>query len=394
MRNKGHIPRLLFAVVVLLAILSLAQCGSTVSAGRDPDLKRGPYVQLGRTDSILIIWQTVAPSIGGVEYGLTTQLGKVLKESEVGTTHALSISGLEAKTTYSYRITAYDHPLIQPLTFHTNHGPSDTGFTFLAFGDSGSGSDAQLKVASLINSSGAELAIHTGDVVYEKGEEENYDSRFFLPYASFLASHVLYPSLGNHDLVTDNGAPYLNNFFLPANNPGQTERYYSFDYGNAHFVALDTNQAFDPTSAQYQWLEQDLAATQQFWKFVFFHQPPYSASSFSSPGVRQHLVPLFERFGVDIVFAGHTHAYERTFPLKGGQSVDTAQEPNYDDVSAPIYVVTGGGGGPLHEVGTGPLYARNVSAYHFTQVQIEDSRLTVRAIKVDGTIFDQFSLRK
>jgi predicted phosphodiesterase len=395
---------------VFVIILSAGCDSSAVSFNPlrlTPDLKRGPYVQLGGTESILVVWQTISDTQGAVEFGLTESLGTRIASSELGTRHSVSLIGLQPNTVYFYRVLDGDIPISQTVTFHTNHEPNDANFSFLVMGDSGSGTADMFNVADLVNASGASFGLHTGDVIYPNGEERFYDSNYFYPYARFLATNVMYMSLGNHDLATTGGFPYLNNFHLPANNSHSTERYYSFDYGQAHFVALDSNQKTSPGSAQYTWLEQDLAMSAQPWKFVFFHHPPYTAG-FSIKGgtrhdlanlsVRRNLAPLFEGFGVDIVFSGHTHSYERTFPILQNQIIDQGQDPDYVNPSGPIYVVTGGGGAPLigpdsnvlNGLDSSPLNARTVIAYHIVEISLSDDELIGRAISPQGGTIDEF----
>ncbi len=390
-------------ILILVAVILVTGCSSSTTPFNplrvDPDLKRGPYVQLGGTESILVVWQTMPVTQGAVEFGLTESLGTRITSGEFGTTHSLSLTGLQSNTYYYYRVLDGDRPLSRIVRFHTNHESSDTNFSFLVLGDSGNGSAEMFAVANLINASGASFGLHTGDVIYPHGEEQFYDSSFFWPYAPFLATNVMYTSLGNHDTNTDNGAPYLNNFHLPANNRHGTERYYSFDYGHAHFVALDTNLPTAPGSAQRSWLEQDPALSTKPWKFVFFHHPPYSAGFLTMDGerfelahmlVRRNLVPLFEFFGVDIVFSGHAHSYERTFPILQNQAVDQGQEPDYVNPSGPIYVVTGGGGGGLSGLDSSSFNVRAVAAHHIVEISLSDDEMIGRAIRPSGLVIDEF----
>jgi len=160
---------------------------------------------------------------------------------------------------------------------------------------------------------------------------------------------------------------------------------------------VDSNQPLDPAGAIYQWLEADLAASTAPWKFVCHHHAPYSSdvddygdtsrekSVLGDLKVRQ-LVPLYERYGVDIVFYGHIHDYERTLPLRAGK---------YDPTGV-VYVQTGGAGGGLEN------YAPNRSAFtakvlrehHFCNVVIAGNRLAFQAIDIKGRVFDQFEIKK
>ena len=145
------------------------------------------------------------------------------------------------------------------------------------------------------------------------------------------------PILGNHDLNNVGAANWASSveikmFLLPRNAPaGSEERYYSFDDGDAHFTVLDSNP---PRSAptQTNWLANDLATTTRKWKFVFFHHTSYScatgiASLGSDTNIRNTWGPIFEHYGVDIVFDGHDHIYERShvvddFSVGGGAGSD------------------------------------------------------------------------
>ncbi len=390
-------------ILVLSTVILLIGCGSSRSPVNplaiDLNLKRGPYLQLGATDSIVVDWQTFSATEGALEFGRTESLGTRIETVESSTRHSVSLAGLEPNTYYYYQVYDGNQAVSDLLRFHTNHGPGDTEFSFLVVGDSGTGAAAMYDVANLIRASSVSLGLHTGDLVYPNGEDELYDSRFFYPYAPFLASNVMYPSLGNHDLLTDDGAPYFNNFALPGNESSGTKRYYSFDYAHAHFVALDTNSTLAIGSAQRMWLEQDLAMTTKPWKFVFFHHPPYSAgfqsngtgrSLLQDPRVRRNLAPLFELYGVDIVFSGHAHSYERTFPISQDRAADETQEPIYTDPSGPIYIVTGGGGGFLTELDASSLNAQAISAAHIVEITLSGNELTGRAITPPGDVIDEF----
>ena len=403
----------------LIAIILFSGCSPSDAPFNplrvDPDLKRGPYVQAGDTETMLVIWQTFPVTGGAVEFGLTDALGMRIEAGDFGTTHSLLLRGLQPNTYYYYRVLDGDRPLSEIARFHTNHAPNDTDFSFLVLGDSGFGSRHMFYVAELVNASAASFGLHTGDVVYRAGEEQFYDARFFYPFAQFLATNVMYPSLGNHDLLTDDGAAYLRNFYLPENNMEGTERYYSFDYGHAHFVALDTNQSSGPGSAQRTWLEQDLATSTKPWKFVFFHHPPYSAGIsiegdqrlvLENSRIRRDFVPLFEAFGVNIVFSGHSHSYERTFPILQNQAFDQEQEPDYVNPSGPVYIVTGGGGGPLTALEPRSLNARAIAAYHFVEISLSNKELIGRAVGLQsptggptpylrpGVVIDEFRIEQ
>jgi len=344
--------------------------------------KVSPYVQNVTRNSASVLWNTTKPSDTSVSYGITSDLGNTVSDQS-GRKHEVRLSGLKADTLYYYQVQDKG-PLDDVHTFRTAPDAEAT-IRFAALGDSGDASDGQYQMATIIAKSLPQLVLHLGDVVYKTGAERQYDSRFYLPYKGLLSSIPFYPSLGNHDVRTDDGQPYLNAFDLPTNNPQQTERYYSFDYGPVHFVALDSElYAGDhslSTQAQKDWLKKDLDQRRRPWTIVFLHRPPFSSSLGPHPGgdarIRQDLVPIFERANVDLVLTGHQHNYERLKPING--------------VS---YIVSGGGGADLYPIEPGKRSAYAVSRLNVLKLKASPHELEVDAIGEDGAVFDSVRLTR
>ncbi len=345
--------------------------------GRAEPTARDQYVQNVSARSAVIAWMSEEPGAGFIEYGETSELEHEQGDGRIGKRHAVTLSGLRPGSMYYYRVAGAR----KTASFRTAPEGPDSGFAFAVVGDSGNGSKAQRAVAGLLERMAPDLILHTGDVVYPKGNDADYDPKFFVPYRRIIEGVPVFPSLGNHDVETKDGAPYLRNFHLPRNNPEGTGRYYSFDWGNAHFVALDSELYYDDGGGdperQKAWLERDLGETQQPWKFVFFHRPPYSSSEHGSDlTVRGDLEPVLARHGVDIVFSGHDHDYERTAPVRGV-----------------TYVVTGGGGKDLYEAGNSEWTASSRSAHHVVRVRVDGDRLRLEAVEPDGAVMDRLDLR-
>lgn len=373
---KGCVGWIVSGLVVLSA--------STVAA-QGPTLTRGPYLQSTTLDSTIIVWQTDVAGDSIVEYGETGYTHSTGDPAPV-TTHAVALAGLLAGTTYQYQIKTGGVVLHQ-ATFSTAPEPA-APFDFATVGDSGTGSQEQYQVAAQMLALDPDFLLHLGDVIYPNGQSSGYEPFFFEPYQDLLDRAPIFPSLGNHDTVTGGGQPWLDEFYLPSNNPAGSEKYYSFDWSNAHFVALDLNQAYGPSSAMYQWLESDLAAATAQWKFAFFHQAIYSSGPHGfEPAIlalRDTLAPVFEQYGVDIVFAGHDHDYERTTPRSD-------YLPDSDGV---IYIVSGGGGASVYPVSPQPFTAFASSVHHTVQVRIIGCILSLRAIDAGGSVIDQIAVSK
>ena len=272
-----------------------------------------------------------------------------------------------------------------------------------AWGDSGAGTLPQLSVAERLAGEvgDATLSLILGDLIYDLGQAELYDDRFFLPYASLTRRMVVWPAIGNHDIGWDPlGGPYLDAFTLPTNNPASTELYYSFDYGEAHFVCLDTHVSGHAAgSAQLQWAAADLAASTAKWKFVFFHVPPWTGGTHADdPAVLAGIVPMVEAAGVDVVFSGHSHVYERTYLLRNNAIVQ-ADPSSYLKASADggtLYVVSGTAGqsGSLANP-THPLMAFQAgNLVGASVIDLSGDTLHGYFLRDDGTALDLFRLLK
>jgi hypothetical protein len=233
--------------------------------------------------------------------------------------------------------------------------------------------------------------LHAGDLVYPAGEAEHHDQQVFTPFKDAMAGACLFPAPGDHDLLTATGQPFLDAFSTFANNPERSELSYSFDVAHAHVLVLDSNRTIDDYRAGAplgDWLRVDLTGSGACWKLVVMHRELYGSSTdASSPEVqalRAELAPVFQATGVDVVFSGHVHAYERTYPIADGMPDQVGQEPAFNDPAGPVYVVTGGGGRPLHDdVDGGPLTAvaldADDGAFHFVWVRLADGLLTLEA---------------
>jgi 3',5'-cyclic AMP phosphodiesterase CpdA len=368
---------------LLPAVRRAVRLGTYLSAGRflfiaaSRQSPRGPYVQDVTATSAVIVWASEEPGIGVVKYGKTPELERERIDRRVGRRHAVEIADLEPGSTYHYRAEGVGGSW-PTGGFRTAPVGENCSFSFAVVGDSGSGGKGQLAVAGLLGRLEPDFILHTGDVVYPAGQERHYDRRFFAPYGDIIKEVPIFPVLGNHDVRKGNGAAFLSNFHLPLGSPGSTKRYYSFDWGDAHFVALDSelyyNDKGSSSKEQKDFLERDLGATRRRLKIVFLHRSPYGSSRHGGDEtVRADLEPLFARHKVNLVFAGHDHVYERTLPIRGV-----------------TYVVSGGGGRRLYPAGKGRLTACSRSAHHVVLGRVDGGRLTLEAVEPDGTVFDRF----
>lgn len=333
-----------------------------------------PYIQDVTDTAATVMWRTADETEGVVEFGESPEATRTA-QGETGHVHAVHLTGLEPATAYSYRVRV-DGSWTGAQTFQTPPGP-EGAVTAVVIGDTGSGDAAQHQLAGVMLQQDPDLVLHTGDVVYPRGGACHYEDRFYEPYEELLASVPIYPVLGNHDILTENGKPYLTAFSLPAERSG-TERYYSFNYGPLHVAALDSELYYDdesiPAAQQREWLREDLRATDRPWKVVVIHRPPFNSSPYhgADPRVLEDLVGIFEEEGVNVVFAGHEHVYERLKPVNGI-----------------TYFVTGGGGAELRGAGTSERTAVSALRHHVLRLEADPQRLQIEAVDIEGEVFDQ-----
>jgi uncharacterized protein (TIGR03437 family) len=363
-------------------------------------LVRAPYLQNVSSTGATIMWTTRERVTAMVKYSVDGDMSRAataqVRESQSKNPgesvfiYRAELQGLSPSRTYFYQIFINDVPVTDALRIRTA-GPGP--FTFLVFGDSGTGNDQQAAVArAMIARENPSLVLHTGDLSQESGTLEQLDVNYLGVYATMMARAPFFPSPGNHDYYTDRGTPCFSLHAAPPSNvPVQdTGRYYSFDWGNVHFVSLNSNLLDEPDAADrmLHWLEQDLQKQKAFWKIVYFHHLPYPTGHHVddpySHIVRERVVPIVEKYGVQLVLSGHEHSYQRTLALKNGKPAS--------DSRGTVYVVTGGGGGVLHRINPTSIHAVMRSAHHYLRAEVRGGTLTLTAVGSDGEILDRHTL--
>jgi calcineurin-like phosphoesterase family protein/purple acid phosphatase-like protein len=398
-----------------------------------PRILRGPYLQMGTASGLEVRWRTPLPEGGEVHFGTKAdQLDQISTHQGQTRDHQVTLTGLQASTTYYYTISNGLHNLTpdRPVFSFTTPAPpgSDQSFRAWVLGDGGTANLNAMGVReafrNFATSKPADLILMLGDNAYESGTDREYQRSFYDFLESFLANTVVWSTRGNHETQAQT---YYGMFSFPtAAEAGGlasgTEAYYSFDWGNVHFVCLDSHGSdSNPGSPMLQWLEQDLASTDQTWTIAFWHHPPYTKASHDSDNpldsagrmmrMRANALPVLEAGGVDLVLSGHSHSYERTFLIHGhyGLSATFAEEMKLDGGSgqpegtgayqiAPgphagaVYCVAGSSGmaagGPLNH----PAMYTSLNLMGSVVLDFSGPRLDVSFLGRDGEVHDHFSL--
>ena len=440
--------------------LLLLLTGLLTSAKPIEAFSRQPYLQLATHSSIHIVWRSQKDLNARVLYGtsldeLATPATKILTKTHpsLGKKNALfkdapaqtrqfeaTLSHLEPATKYYYAIYDGDTrltPADESYHFRTNPTPgSDAPVYFWVVGDSGTGSQAQAQVhQAMVDHNRSlkrqlDLYLHVGDMAYRSGTNKEFSDRFFKMYEPTLRNVVCWPSMGNHEGRTSKGAsgigPYYDAYICPTNAeagglPSGREAYYSFDFGQVHFICLDSHDLDRrPSGEMAQWLKADLEKTKAKFLVAFFHHPPYTKGSHDSDKegqlieMREYIMPILESGGVDLIFNGHSHIYERSMLINGAYHTPSIPDgvilddgdghPERDGPykkseglqpnNGTIAIVTGHGGTSNRRKGTHPLM-RSISLDHGScLITIQGETITGEMLNSKGKIIDTFAIHK
>ncbi|HYF45077.1 MAG TPA: metallophosphoesterase, partial [Acidimicrobiales bacterium] len=234
---------------------------------------------------------------------------------------------------------------------------------------------------------------------------------------------------GNHDGHTADSAsqtgPYYDIFTNPKNGEcgglaSGTEAYYSFDYGNIHFVSLDSYESSRSVGgAMHTWAKNDVAATSRDWLIAFWHHPPYTKGSHNSDSesalidMRKNFLPMLEDAGVDLVLCGHSHSYERSYLIDGHYGTSSTftsamkknggsgRDPNpytkpagLQPHEGTVYVVAGSSGKTSGGTLNHPVMFVSLNNLGSLVLDIDGSRLDAKFLRENGTIADSFTIVK
>ena len=428
-----------------MMIMSLHAWGQKVT--------RGPYLQMAGPTTMTVRFRTDSPVNAEVAIGTDAKtFTRTKKTGNLSTEHTILLDSLTASKTYFYRIKTGSTTL-GDSTYFFKTAPvvgSSEKFRFWSLGDMYPGVTQERVYEAFLKHIGTNYTnflMTVGDNTYNGGSDGGFQSNFFDVYqkGTFMRQSPLFMGIGNHDYggyphVQDNPEMgYYQIFNLPSKGelggvPSGSEAYYSFDYGNVHFISLDSfargrdgKLLTDAGSEQLAWLIKDLENTKQRWKIVYFHHAPYTRGTYdldvweNLKQPRLVVTPVLEKYGVDLVLSGHSHVYERSKPIKGytglvadfnpaihftqtssGKYNATANSCPYmfttnQASNGVIYVVNGVGGatGAMRSNGPHPVMETSQPGIGGSMIfDIEGGRLDAKFLTENGTITDQFTIFK
>ncbi len=366
----AHLPanRVACSLLIAALLLLLVASGAIAALG----IVWGPVLGDLTSTSAQLAWYTNLPSHGWVELN-----GQEVARGGPMRAHRVRLRGLEPGATYYYRLVAEaDGQRATSRRFHFTTPPTDLGtFTFCAYGDTRSDPEAHRRVVRAMAPLRPAFILHTGDLVADGNNLADWH-QFFPVIARFSPTVPLYPVLGNHE---GNAAYYYDLLPIPRGGGDRGNEWYTAVFGSVQIIALDSCRRLEE---QGRWLHDVLRRPKPagvHWRVAVFHHPPYTSGPHEpSQGVRQHFCPHLENQGVDLVFLGHNHLYERS--RKGRLN----------------YVIVGGGGAPLYSNPRLPNPYRVVvrSVYNFARVDVSPEALHVTAYDPDLAVIDQFTVAR
>jgi acid phosphatase type 7 len=433
---------------------------------RERAIVRGPYLQLATPTSMYVVWRTETNVTPVVRFGSSPlNLDRQAKGADIitrySTTNKLApgariarlhsapqgtwqyearITGLRPDTRYFYAIYDGERRLTDlDASYHFRTQPikgAKRAMRFWVVGDSGTGRENQSSVHDAMvdltrrENHPLDFYLHVGDMAYSKGKDVEFQTRFFEMYQETLRNIVCWPAMGNHEGATSRGTngigPYYDAYVLPTRGEAGgvasgTEACYSFDYGRAHFICLDSHDLDrKPTGFMARWLKQDLERTRADWIIAFFHHPPYTKGSHDSDREKQliemrtYIMPILEAGGVDLVLTGHSHIYERSMLMDGAYATPTVAEyvilddregnprtdgPYYKSAGlhpneGAVQVVAGHGGTTLRRKGSMPVMRKIIVEHGSVIVDIDGDTLTSVMLNRYGEERDRFGIVK
>lgn len=434
---------------------SLHPAGSKLKGHRKAKLVRGPYLQMVSGQGATLRWRTDIATDSKVDIGTIYGHYRLSTVDTTQTTeHEVRLRGLTPDTHYYYRLGSRTQVLQGSKENHFTTAPlaSTTRRIVVAvFGDCGANDKLNRTLALAAyrkhtRNNPADLMLLLGDNAYRNGLDREYQKKFFRPFSrTLLKNHALFPAPGNHEYANDparqkdHDVAYYSIFSVPRQGEcggvaSGSKSYYSYNWGNIHFVSLDsygehdsgTTRLYDTLGAQVQWLKKDLAANRQQWTVVYWHHPPYTMGSHNSDTetelvrIRENFLRVLERYSVDLVITGHSHNYERSYLLNGYYGGEASFAPQIHARSTSsggwdggpnscpyttdgsganrgtVYVVAGSSGASGHVADSYPHsalpFAHNTGGMFYFEV--EGNRLDARFLRKNGSIGDRFSIVK
>ncbi|PXW89347.1 3',5'-cyclic AMP phosphodiesterase CpdA [Pseudogracilibacillus auburnensis] len=309
--------------------------------------------------------------------------------------HKVQLTQLTPGTTYEYRVGDGSPDGWSDYRTFTTEADNKDAFRFLLFADTQAYDKEGFALFTALHELGlrkfpdTKFAVHAGDIVEEGNKLKQWED--FLEASQGLTDQMaMMMVLGNHDVYGNGANTYKSLFTYPQNGPnGKGNFVYSFDYGNARFIMLNSEFGVQDMNEQLAWIEEELQTADDKWTIVMFHRSPYKSNPKRGQDATVDIfAPLIEEMQVDLVLTGHDHAYMRTHPMQNGK-------PQVDG-DGTLYII-GGSAGPKFYPGSAEDYVDvlyDEQKQLFTSLLVDGNTITIEAYTIDDELVDSFILEK
>jgi predicted phosphodiesterase len=359
---------------------------SGVFLTRAQTFTKSPYLANPGEHTITIRWESDVKAGFSVNYGNSKTFGKSVSGKLIGFKksgylYEANISKLKTGKTNFYQVQSEN--IFSDIHKFKAGVKSNHPFSFVVLGDSRSKPHVFSAIAKQVNEIDPALIVANGDLIAKGGDFDHWQTQFF-DAAKDMIDHIPFiAAVGDHesDEVDGDEAILFTHYLFPEKD--HLKLWYSYDVGDAHFIFLDWRYPF--SEEMIMWFKEDVKKSDKPWKFVIMHRPTYNLGGHRVAWGKDVWPELFRENKIDIVFAGHSHLYERFYPLR------PMSKPDAWPVT---YITTGGAGASLYEAIENPSIAYTRSINHFLKVDIHKNNISLKAIGIDGEVLDSISWEK
>ena len=399
--EKSRKSRRIFRSVSIssLGCLIVALGVMLTAAGGCTEITKGPVLLRVSEDRAALMWETEAEGPGEVLYGRDNSLRKKVTTKPLQVEydgnkktvfiHKAQLENLEAGQTYSYRVTGPRVPILQRIVklgqspiqskiYKFRTVPSDTNeVTFLVYGDSRTDPKTHRKVVEQMMKKKVDFVVNCGDLVSNGDSYRQWGPQFFGPVKGFVETMPMYITKGNHEGNNGNYEKLLI--------PKGRKNSFSFDFGPLHYLCVDNVSKGLRSEEQLELITSDAESSTAQWKFVSYHKPSLNFGGHWSMWEYPDALQKLAKSGVDFVITGHSHQYERFWPVA---------PPPGTKGSYVTHITCGGGGAPLSRVEQSLYHASAGKIYHFCLFHIKANKLTMDTFDINGKIIDHLEVTK
>jgi len=369
-------------IKTILSIICLLFIGCTISEKTNIQIfppKTGtvlvqPFVEMcGKTNAV-IVWQIKDTENSYLLFKKENDEPKIIPAIYSNQIFRADVEKLSPGSIYFYKIAGTDNQFSKFRTLSEER----KNFSFGVLGDNRTNPDKFKKISDEISKYDVDFFLHTGDLMVDGTKIKQWYSQWFTPGRSMFEKAPVLVAWGNHEHPWDKHSGI--NIFYPDRSQFKNKGYYSYQNGNVLFVHINTFEPFKPGTKQYQWLEKTLKNCDLPFIIAALHVSAFTGAGHTKGAdvkeVRQYVVPLLQKYNVNLVVSGHDHVYDRS------------------EYSGTTYVIAGGAGAPLYDPETylNPFSVKSKKCWHYIICNSTTSKLSANAYDIEGNIIDSFSV--